>query len=59
MLIFVTGAHGSGKTTLCGTLQSHYNAKHLIASDIIRKQLGKVNWDDKKQVNDPKKTKKY
>lgn len=37
-LIFVSGVHGSGKTTFCKKLSNATNAKHYSASELIRRK---------------------
>ena len=37
-LIFVSGVHGSGKTTFCKQLSNAANAKHYSASELIQRR---------------------
>ncbi len=55
MIIFVTGAHGVGKSTICSKLAEKYDFKHLIASDLIKRGLPIQNWSTDKIVDGPKK----
>lgn len=54
MIIFVTGAHGVGKSTICSKLADKYNFRHLIASDLIKRGIATPNWSKDKIVDSPK-----
>ncbi|WP_181005129.1 AAA family ATPase [Pseudomonas putida] len=51
MSIFVAGAHGSGKTTVCMLLSELLGVDHYSASSLIIKHSGRANWSSAKTTN--------
>ncbi|USK71727.1 ATP-binding protein [Peribacillus asahii] len=50
-VIFISGIHGSGKTTLGKNLSNKLGIEFAISSEVIKKELKHQNWDNEKRVS--------
>lgn len=50
-IIFVSGVHGVGKTTLCKKIASRYKIEHFSASNLIAKEKAEEHLQNKQVEN--------